>query len=146
MHRSDCSVTVDGMTLRCVIVDDSLVFVTAARSLLEHEGMAVLGAASNGTEALRLAADLQPDVLLVDIDLNGESGLELVGRLAGSADSAPPVILISTHAEEAYADLIAESAAVGFLPKAKLSATAIGRLLDRRSDVPSHPVPQPGER
>ena len=137
------------MTLRCVIVDDSLVFVTAARSLLEHEGMAVLGAASNGTEALRLAADLQPDVLLVDIDLNGESGLDLVGRLAGSAgsaDSAPPVILISTHAEEAYADLIAESAAVGFLPKAKLSATAIGRLLEGRGDVPSHPIPQHGER
>jgi DNA-binding NarL/FixJ family response regulator len=134
------------MTVRCVIVDDSLVFVTAARSLLEHEGMTVLGAASNGTEALRLAADLQPDVLLVDIDLNGESGLELVGRLAGSADPAPPVILISTHAEDTYADLIAESRAVGFLPKAKLSATTIGRLLDSRSDVPPHPTPAPGER
>jgi DNA-binding NarL/FixJ family response regulator len=134
------------MTLRCVIVDDSLVFVTAARSLLEQEGMAVLGAASNGIDALRLAADLQPDVLLVDIDLDGESGLELVGRLAGSAAPAPPVILISTHAEEAYADLIAESPAVGFLPKAKLSAATIHRLLDNRSHVPPHPTPAPGER
>jgi DNA-binding NarL/FixJ family response regulator len=130
MHPGDHSDTVDAMTLRCVIVDDSVVFVAAARSLLQQEGMAVLGAASNGTEALRLAADVHPDVLLVDIDLGGESGLEMVTHLARSADPAPPVILISTHAEEDYADLVAESRAVGFLPKAKLSATAIRQVLD----------------
>jgi DNA-binding NarL/FixJ family response regulator len=146
MHPGDRSDTVEAMTLRCVIVDDSAVFVAAARSLLEHEGMTVLGAAGNGTEALRLTDDVRPDVLLVDIDLGYESGLELAGRLAGLVDPAPPVILISTHAEEDYADLIADSPAVGFLPKAKLSAITIGQLLDGRSDVPPHPTPAPGER
>jgi DNA-binding NarL/FixJ family response regulator len=134
MHPRDLSVTVDRMTLRCVIVDDSSVFVVTARKLLEQQGLTVLGVAGNGAEALRLTADLNPDVLLVDIDLDGESGLDVVRHLAGAADPAPRMILISTHAEEVYADLVAQSPAVGFLPKAKLSATAVQRLLEGRRD------------
>jgi DNA-binding LytR/AlgR family response regulator len=66
--------------------------------------------------------------MLVDIDLGPESGFDLARRLAESA--APPVILISTYAEEDYADLIAGSPALGFLPKATLSAAAISGMLD----------------
>jgi DNA-binding NarL/FixJ family response regulator len=133
------------MTLRCVIVDDSARFVAAARSLLEREGMTVLGAASTGAEALRLAAELRPDVFLVDIDLGGESGFELTRRLDRlSGHPSAPVILISTHAEEDYADLVADSPALGFVPKAALSAGAIRDLLDGRSlDTPVHPVSEP---
>ena len=69
------------MSLRCVIVDDSPGFVAAARSLLERQGLRVLGVASNCAEGLRLAAELRPDVVLVDIDLGGESGFELARRL-----------------------------------------------------------------
>jgi DNA-binding NarL/FixJ family response regulator len=116
------------MTLRCVIVDDSPAFVAAARSLLERQGVTVLGTAATGAEAVRLAADLHPDVMLVDIDLGPESGFDLARRLAESA--APPVILISTYAEEDYADLIAGSPALGFIPKATLSAAAISGMLD----------------
>jgi DNA-binding NarL/FixJ family response regulator len=132
MHPADLSDIVGDMTLRCVIVDDSTVFIAAARTLLEHQGMTVLGTACDGTEALQLATELQPDVLLIDIGLRGESGLELVMQLTGRADPTPPIILISTYAEEAYADLVAESPAVGFLSKAQLSAAAIRRLLDGR--------------
>ena len=130
---------------RCLIVDDSARFVAAARGLLERQGMTVLGAASSGAEALRLAAELRPDVVLVDIDLGGESGFELARRL----DREPghpqaPVILISTHAEEDYADLLADSPAVGFLSKAVLSAGAIRDLLDGRGGgVRVHPVSGP---
>jgi CheY-like chemotaxis protein len=133
------------MTLRCLIVDDSPRFVTAARSLLERQGMAVLGTASTGAEALRLAAGLRPDVVLVDIDLGGESGFKLARRLDRQPGNPPaPVILISTHAEEDYADLVAASPAVGFLSKAVLSAGAIRDLLDGRSaDTPVHPVSEP---
>ncbi|HST64192.1 MAG TPA: response regulator transcription factor, partial [Mycobacteriales bacterium] len=93
------------MTLRCVIVDDSDAFVEAARTLLEREGLAVLGAAATSADALRLVAELRPDVVLVDIDLGPESGLELTRRLARTA--APPVILVSTYAEDDFADLLA---------------------------------------
>jgi len=116
------------MTPRCVIVDDSPAFVAAARSLLERQGMTVLGTAATGAEAARLAAELHPDVMLVDIDLGPESGFDVARRLAESP--GPPVILISTYAEEDYADLIAASPALGFIPKATLSAAAIVGMLD----------------
>ena len=68
---------------------------------------------------------------LVDIDLGGESGLKLAKRLADQADGAPaPIILISMHSEEDYADLIAASPAIGFLPKTALSGAAIRGTLD----------------
>ena len=70
------------MTLRCLIVDDSMAFVAAARSLLQRQGIAVLDAAANSADALRLAAELRPDVVLVDIDLGPESGLELARQIA----------------------------------------------------------------
>jgi DNA-binding NarL/FixJ family response regulator len=120
----------EGMNLRCLIVDDSPRFLDAARGLLERQGIAVVGVASSSAEALQRAAELQPDVTLLDIDLGGESGLELARRLhreAGPARSR--VILTSTHAEQDYADLIAASPAVGFLPKTALSASAIHDLL-----------------
>ena len=92
--------------MRCLIVDDSPRFLEAARGLLEREG------------------------IVVDIDLGGQSGFDVVRRLTREADLAPPaVILISTHAEEDYAELIAASPAAGFLSKTKLSAGAIRDLL-----------------
>jgi DNA-binding NarL/FixJ family response regulator len=120
------------MALRCVIVDDSPGFVAAARSLLERQGLSVLGVASSCAEGLRLTGELRPDVVLVDIDLGGESGFELARRLDQMEDPAPPpVILVSTHSEEDYAELIADSPALGFLSKTVISATTIRRLLGR---------------
>jgi DNA-binding NarL/FixJ family response regulator len=118
------------MTLRCLIVDDSPRFLAAARGLLERQGMTIVGVASTSAEALERVQELRPDVTLVDIDLGGESGLELARRLHHQAGPAPArVILVSTHAEEDYAELIAASPAVGFLSKSTLSAGAIHDLL-----------------
>ena len=122
--------TCDPEPMRCLIVDDSPRFLDAARGLLERQGVNVVGVASTSAEALKRTTELRPDVTLVDIDLGGESGLELARRLYGQAGPAtPPVILISTHAEQDYAELIAASPAVGFLPKTTLSAAAIRDLL-----------------
>ena len=117
--------------LRCLIVDDSPRFLDAARGLLERQGITVVGVASSSAEALQRAQELRPDVLLLDIDLGGESGLELARRLHQAGQAGSAVILISTHAEQDYAELIAASPAVGFLPKIALSATAIRDLLGR---------------
>jgi CheY-like chemotaxis protein len=115
--------------LRCLLVDDSPRFLEAARGLLERQGVAVVGVAASGAEALARAAELRPDVTLVDLDLGGESGLELAWRLHGDGRAGGPVILVSTRAEEDYAELVAASPAVGFLAKTALSATAIRDLL-----------------
>lgn len=123
------------MTLRCLIVDDSPRFLQAARGHLEREGIAVVGVASSIGQALQQAEQLRPDVTLVDIDLGGESGFELARRLQQAPGSAASsVILISTHAEDEFADLIAASPVVGFLSKANLSASAIHDLLDHEAD------------
>jgi len=118
------------MTLRCVIVDDSPAVLRAASELLESQGILVVGVAATGVEAVRLTAELEPDVVLVDIDLGPESGFDLARRLVETPDRAgTPSILISTHDGADFAKLIAGSPAIGFLPKSDLSATAIHQLL-----------------
>lgn len=118
------------MRLRCVIVDDNEYFLAAARDLLEREGIAVVGVASTAAEALRRVAELEPELALVDIDLGGESGLDLARRLAETSDpTVTRVILISAHAQADFEELIAASPAAGFVAKADLSAHAIQAVL-----------------
>lgn len=129
--------------LRCLIVDDSLRFLDAARALLGRQGIEVVGVASTSAEALQKATALRPDVTLVDIDLGGESGFDVARRLRRDANPAP-VILISTHVEDDYLDLIEASPALGFLPKSALSGRAIRDLLGSRGDGdPADPVSTP---
>jgi DNA-binding NarL/FixJ family response regulator len=119
------------MTLRCLIVDDSPRFLDAARGLLERQGMLVVGVASTSAEALQQATQLQPDIALLDIHLGGESGFDLARQLSRQASLAQTrMILISTHAEQDYSDLIAASPVVGFLSKSALSADAICALVN----------------
>ena len=118
------------VALRCLIVDDSPRFLEAARGLLEVEGVSVVAVATNGADSVRRAAELGPDVTLVDIELGAESGFDVARRLTNEADVAPStVILISTRIEEDWAELIAASPVAGFLPKTELSASAIRDLL-----------------
>jgi DNA-binding NarL/FixJ family response regulator len=133
--------------LQCLIVDDSPRFLIAARGLLEREGIAVVGVASTGTEAAQQVKQLRPDVILVDIDLGRESGFDVARRLHGDGPMTPRVILISTHAEQDYADLIAASPAIGFLAKTDLSASAIRGLLNGDGGAdPVEPVRGPRGR
>jgi CheY-like chemotaxis protein len=124
------------VALRCLIVDDNSGFLRAASALLEQEGLRVVGVASTGAEAVRCAADLHPDVTLVDIDLGVDSGFEVARRLFDDPSVDPgQLILISAHAQDDFADLIEASPAVGFLVKSALSATAIERLLRPPDDA-----------
>lgn len=129
MRAVPAHVTLDAVALRCVIVDDSPAFLEAATALLEREGLTVVGTTSTTDGALGQVRELLPDVVLVDIMLGGESGFDLARRLA-EADLGSTVILISTHSESDFADLISEAPAAGFVPKSELSASAIRRLVD----------------
>jgi DNA-binding NarL/FixJ family response regulator len=117
--------------LRCLIVDDNSGFLAAASDVLGRQGINVVGVASSGREARERLGQLQPDVMLVDVDLGEESGFELARQLAESERHAPPVVLISTYGERDLVDLIAASPALGFLSKAQLSGEAIRGLLER---------------
>jgi DNA-binding NarL/FixJ family response regulator len=122
------------VTLRCLIVDDNAGFLKAAAAELTREGIRVVGVASNGAEALMHACELRPDVILVDIALGAESGLALARRLVEADPDGARVILISTHEEADFADLIEASPAAGFVPKSGLSASAVRRLAGRPSE------------
>jgi CheY-like chemotaxis protein len=111
-------------------VDDNARFLAAASALLEREGLNVVGVAMSTADAMRHVQELEPEVVLVDIDLGGESGFELARQLADEGRaSRSDIILISAHPEDDFADLIEESPALGFISKSDLSAGAIGKLL-----------------
>jgi CheY-like chemotaxis protein len=118
------------MGVRCVIVDDNPGFLQTARRVLEGGGVAVVGVASTSGEAMDLTLQAEPDVALVDVMLGAESGFDLARRLVAQQGSKrTQVIMISTHAEEDFGDLIAAGPAIAFLPKWELSAAAVNRLL-----------------
>jgi two-component system, NarL family, nitrate/nitrite response regulator NarL len=126
MRKTDVPGMLTAMRLLCVIVDDNLPFLRISRSMLERQGLTVVGIASTGAEALALAGALHPDIALVDISLGDESGFDVARQLGGLVGT---VIMISSHAEDDYAELIASSPAVGFLSKTSLSADAIRELV-----------------
>ena len=117
------------MKLRSLIVDDSEAFLASARRLLESQGVEIVGTATNSAEALGLTAALSPDLALVDVELGEEDGFALAGELR-SRSPATRVVLISTYGSDEMQDLISVSAAVGFLPKSRLSGDAVRALLD----------------
>ena len=113
-----------------MIVDDNRDFLDAAVRLLEHQGISVVAVATSSVEGIQRVKELRPDVTLVDIDLGEESGFDVVEKMHRNGSGAgAPTILISTHAEEDFAELVAASPALAFIPKAALSGTAIREVL-----------------
>jgi CheY-like chemotaxis protein len=124
------------MSVRAVIVDDSAEFLLAARTLLEREGLIVVASAATGAEALRLAEQHLPDVVLLDVELGQESGFDVAERLTELAGWHGRVVLISAHPRGDFVDLLETSPAIGFVPKSRLSAYGITELLDGPSGTP----------
>lgn len=118
------------MAVRCLLVDDDRAFLRAARYLLERQGAEVVAVATTGAEARAHSHQLKPDVVLVDIELGAESGFDIARDLVipGRSGDAP-VILISSYSADDFADIVTDSPALGFLPKADLSESAIRRIL-----------------
>ncbi len=120
--------------LRCLIVDDNEFFLEIAAASLAGDDLDVVGTATTSAEALRQVSELQPQVVLVDINLREESGFELARMLVERFPwLASGVVLISTRAEQDFGRLIKTSPAAGFIPKTQLSARAVRELVASRS-------------
>ncbi|MDN3352753.1 response regulator [Actinomadura sp. DC4] len=122
------------MDMRCLIVDDNARFLVTARGVLERDGITVVGVASDSASAFDLVDRLRPDLVLVDVCLGDESGVDLADRLTEASLSKPTVILISTYPEDDFADIVAGCTALGFLPKSELSGPAVRRVLGFSDD------------
>jgi DNA-binding NarL/FixJ family response regulator len=114
----------------CLVVDDNQRFLEVARRSLEWQGLDAVCTATSIESALGAVATDRPDVVLIDVSLGEESGFDLLRQLT---ERFPyligRIIMISTRAEEDYADLIDGTRAAGFLAKSALSVTAIRRLI-----------------
>jgi DNA-binding NarL/FixJ family response regulator len=118
----------DPVGLRCLIVDDSELFLAWAVRVLTAQGLQIVGTAGDSATALELAGSLDPDVAIVDIELGREDGVELAGLLP----DATAVVLISAHDLDDVEGAIGGADVAGFLPKRSLSARAIEALLASR--------------
>jgi len=106
------------MPVRVLIVDDQEPFRLAARMVVDvTDGFDVVGEAETGEDAVTMAADLAPDLVLMDVNLPGIDGLEATRRIL-AAEGAPVVLLLSTYEEEEYAPRAAECGAAAYIPKA----------------------------
>lgn len=96
--------------------------------LLEFEGYVVVGEAPDGAAAVRQAADLRPDIVLLDVNLPDVDGFEVAARLI-ALDAPPAVVLVSSRDASEYGSLVDSSGARGFIAKADLSGAAIEEVL-----------------
>jgi CheY-like chemotaxis protein len=112
-----------------LVVDDQAPFRSAARALvgLMH-GWAVVGEAENGEDAVRLAAELRPDVVLMDINLPGRNGIDSTRDLLAVHPPAA-VVLISTYAAADLPPGAESSGAVGYLRKEELTPRVLREVL-----------------
>ena len=114
------------MAYRILIVDDHPSFRATARTLLLADGFEVVGEASDGSSALEAVKRLEPDLVLLDVQLPDMDGFTVLDRLGGGG---PPVVLVSSRDASDYNGLIGSSGARGFIAKADLSGSAVRLLL-----------------
>jgi DNA-binding NarL/FixJ family response regulator len=111
-----------------LIVDDHPSFRASARMLLQAEGFEIVGEAEDGASALAAIADLQPDIVLLDVQLPDMDGFD-VAALVTSTGAGPAVVLVSSRDGSDFGTLVRSSGACGFIPKAELSGSRIAALV-----------------
>jgi DNA-binding NarL/FixJ family response regulator len=103
--------------IRVLVADDHMLVRTGIRHVLESEpGFEVVGEAASGSEAVALAGELQPDVVVLDISMPDESGLEVAARI-GSTAGGPRLLILSMHNNTEYVLESVRAGAHGYLLK-----------------------------
>jgi len=109
------------VTVRVLIVDDQEPFRMAARMVVEAtDGFEVVGESPTGEGSVEAAKDLNPDLVLMDVNLPGINGLEATRQILSQSNSVV-ILLLSTYEEEEYAPRAAECGASAYIPKSSFS-------------------------
>jgi DNA-binding NarL/FixJ family response regulator len=105
------------VTVRVLIVDDQQPFRLAARMVVEAtDGFEVVGEAETGEESVEMARALDPDLVLMDVNLPGINGLDATRQILSDTNRTV-ILLLSTYEEEEYAPRAAECGAAAYIPK-----------------------------
>ena len=102
--------------IRVIIVDDHDLVRKGLVGLLEGRGIKVVGEARLGVDAVRLASELKPDVVLMDLNMPGMSGVEATQRLSASAPQAR-VVVLTVFADDRHVMDAIRAGACGYLLK-----------------------------
>jgi DNA-binding NarL/FixJ family response regulator len=107
------------MAVRVLIVDDQEPFRLAARAVVEAtDGFEVAGEVDTGEASVQAARDMDPDLVLMDVNLPGIDGLEATRQILDGSD-AVVVLLLSTYEADEYAPRAAEVGAAAYIPKSE---------------------------
>ncbi|HEV7670502.1 MAG TPA: response regulator transcription factor [Thermoanaerobaculia bacterium] len=115
--------------MRILLADDHTLFRSSLRSLVEARGLEVVGEASDGRQAVELATQLQPDLVLMDLSMPVLNGIEATRQLTATMPHLKVVILTASMEDEDLFDAL-RAGAHGYLPK-NLEADSFFDLLDR---------------
>jgi DNA-binding NarL/FixJ family response regulator len=111
-----------------LIVDDHPSFRASARRMLEASGYSVIGEAADGETAIAVAGALDPDLILLDVQLPDLDGFEVATRIAALAGQAPAIVLTSSRERSDFGAAVAESPVRGFIAKSELSGETLAEL------------------
>jgi two-component system response regulator NreC len=104
------------MSIRILLAEDHVIVRQGLHALLEQAGMAVIGEASDGQEALRIAHEHHPDVAVLDIGMPYLNGLETARRLREALPQTK-IVLLTMHTEDPYILEAMQAGAVGYVLK-----------------------------
>jgi len=153
---------------RILIVDDHPLFREGMQQMIERTGsLTVCGEAANPAAALKAVAQLEPDLVLVDISLEGGDGIDLIKNLKEKYEHLP-ILVISMHNESLYAERALRAGALGYVMKNepartvkaailkvlggdiflsdKMSASVLSRMMHGKHEPPVSPVEQLSDR
>jgi two-component system invasion response regulator UvrY len=127
----------DTRLVRVLVVDDQLPFRKAARAVLEVlPGFELVEEAVSGEGAVAAASTFEPDLVLMDVHMEGIGGLEATRRIV-AARPETVVILVSSYRAEHVAAAVAESGAMAFVPKDQFGARSLSELWASRAELPA---------
>jgi DNA-binding NarL/FixJ family response regulator len=108
------------MALRILLADDHHIVRQGLKAFLEREGFTVVGEASDGQEAIRVARSLRPDVAILDLGMPGLNGITAASRIVRESETTKP-ILLTMHTDDIYVAEAFRAGVRGYVVKSQIA-------------------------